>query len=143
MRAADRPVRFLDTNVFIRYLVADDPDKSAASHALLQRVQQSWETLTCTEAIIAEVVYVLASPRLYHLSHPEIRARLYPILTLRGLQIEHKETLLRALDLYAAHAFLDYEDALTVAHMERRNIETIVSYDTDFDRIAGISRQEP
>ncbi len=87
---------------------------------------------------------MLSSPRLpYRLDHGEIQARLLPILTLRGLKLPHKRVCLRALDLYASSAFLDFEDALAVAHMERRRITEIVSYDRDFDRVAGLRRAEP
>ena len=34
-------------------------------------------------------------------------------------------------------------DALAVAHMERRGITEILSYDQHFDRIEGLVRSEP
>ena len=137
-------MRFLDTNVVLRYLTRDDEIKAKACFELLRRVQQGEEELTTCEAIVAEVVYVLSSPRLpYRLDHEQIRARLLPILTLRGVRLPHKHVCLRALDLYASSAFLDFEDALAVAHMERRGTAEIVSYDRDFDRVSGIRRTEP
>ena len=137
-------MRFLDTNVILRYLTRDDDAKAKACYELFQRVQRGEEELTTCEAIVAEVVYVLSSPRLsYRLNHAQIRARLLPILTLRGLKLPHKRVCLRALDLYASSAFLDFEDAVAVAHMEQRSITEIVSYDRDFDRLAGLRRAEP
>lgn len=38
---------------------------------------------------------------------------------------------------------VDFEDALSVAHMEQDGIETILSYDRDFDLFPGIARAEP
>lgn len=136
-------MRVLDANIFLRYLTADDPLKSAASRALLERVHRQEEQATTVEVIIAEVVYVLSSPRLYRLSRQEIRDRLQPLLVVRGLHLEHKGTVLRALDLYASHSRLDFEDALIVAHMERQGLHELISYDRDFDRIPGIVRIEP
>ena len=137
-------MRFLDTNVVLRYLTRDDETKAKACFELLRRVQRGEEELTTCEAIVAEVVYVLSSPRLpYRLGHAQIRARLLPILTLRGVRLPHKRVCLRALDLYASSAFLDFEDALAVAHMEQRGTAEIVSYDRDFDRVSGIRRIEP
>ncbi len=113
-------------------------------YQLFQRVAQGNEELFTCEAIVAEVVYVLSSPRLpYRLSHEEIKARLLPILTLRGLRLPQKRVYLEALDLYASAPYLDFEDALAVAHMEHRGVNEIVSYDRDFDRIAGIQRVVP
>ena len=137
-------MRFVDTNVFLRYLTGDDEIKAQACYQLFQRVNQGEEELFTCEAIVSEVVYVLSSTRApYRLSHNEIRDRLVPILTLRGLRLSQKRVYLEALDLYASAPYLDFEDALAVAHMKQRGIEEIVSYDRDFDRIAEVQRVEP
>lgn len=137
-------MRFLDTNVVLRYLTRDDEAKAESCYRLFQRVQSGEEELYTCEAIVTEVVYVLSSSRApYRLSHEEIRSRLVPILTLRGLRLPQKRIYLQALDLYAALPFLDFEDALAAAHMEQRGITEIVSYDKDFDRLPGVGRVEP
>ena len=99
-------------------------------------------TLTATETVVAEVVYVLSSKRTYNLPRDQIRARLYPLLTLQGLRLPQRRTVLRALDLYVAYE-IDFEDALIVAHMQRQAIRDVYSYDRDFDQVPGINRQEP
>ncbi|MBI2872659.1 MAG: type II toxin-antitoxin system VapC family toxin [Chloroflexi bacterium] len=137
-------MKFLDTNVILRYLTKDDEAKAEACYQLFQRVKQGGEELFTCEAIVTEVVYVLSSPRApYRLSHEEVSARLLPILTLRGLKLPQKRVYLRALDLYASSPFLDFEDALAVAHMEQRGMAEIISYDSDFDRVTGLQRVEP
>ena len=65
------------------------------------------------------------------------------MLTLRGLKLPLKRVCLRGLDVYASSPALDFEDALAVAHMEQLGISRIVSYDRDFDRVAGLRRLEP
>ncbi len=137
-------MRFLDTNVILRYLTRDDEVKAEACYELFQRVSRGEEELFTCEAIVTEVVYVLSSARAgYQLGHEEIRARLLPILTLRGLRIPQKRIYIRALDLYASSNFLDFEDALAVVHMEQQGIEEILTYDRDFDRVDNIVRVEP
>ena len=137
-------MRFLDTNVFLRFLTRDDEAKAEACYQLFQRAQRGEEELFTCEAIITEVVYVLSSPRApYRLSRSEIRSRLIPLLTLQGLKIPQSNVYLRALDLYTSHSSLDFEDAIAVAHMEQQGITTIVSYDRDFDLVAGLEREEP
>ena len=137
-------MRFLDTNVILRYLTRDDEAKAEACYELFQQVQRGEEELLTCEAIVTEVVCVLSSQRApYRLGHEEIRARLAPILTLRGLRLPQKRVYLRALDLYASAPFLDFEDALAVAHMERQGLSEIVSYDRDFDLVAAVQRVEP
>ena len=137
-------MRFLDTNVILRYLTKDDEAKAKACYQLFQRVKRGDEELFTCEAIVTEVVYVLSSRRApYRLSHEEIRSRLVPILTLRGLRLSQKRIYIRALDLYASSPFLDFEDALAASHIEQRGVTEIVSYDKDFDLVAGLRRVEP
>jgi uncharacterized protein len=136
-------MRFLDTNIFLRYLTRDDPVKAAACYALFQRLQQGSEQAITSEAIITEVVYVLSARSHYNLGAADIRARLAPILNLRGLRLAHKRMYLRALDLYATYPALDFEDVLTISQMERQGMTELYSYDTDFDGISGVTRIEP
>jgi predicted nucleic acid-binding protein len=135
-------MRFIDTNIFIRYLTKDDPDKAQACFELFQQAQANQVNLTTTEAVITEVVYVLSSKRTYGLVRTDIRARLYPLLSVPGLRLPHRRTYLRALDLYAASS-LDFEDALIVAQMQRQAIKELYSYDRGFDQLQGITRREP
>lgn len=136
-------MKFVDTNIFIRFLAADDEKKSEACYRLFQAVQQGHETVATSESVIAEVAYVLSSPSLYALSNDEIAARLTPILSLRGLRLTNKRTYLRALEIFAANAWIDFEDALSVAHMKRLRLSEIISYDRDFDTLSGVARVEP
>jgi predicted nucleic acid-binding protein len=92
--------------------------------------------------VVGEIVYVLSSPSWYGLSDRDIAARLVPILSLRGLRLANKGTYMRALEIYATSS-VDFEDAVSVAHMGRLGISEIVSYDRDFDELPGISRIEP
>ncbi len=136
---------FLDTNIFLRYLTRDDEMKAEACKALFERLDRGEEQATTSESIIAEVAYVLSARTGagYGLSPREVAGRLKPLLGLTGLKLLQKPNVRRALDVYAAHPFLDFEDALSVAHMERQNLTDITSYDADFDRVAAITRREP
>jgi predicted nucleic acid-binding protein len=133
---------FLDTNVIIRYLTQDNPEQAEKAYRILQQVEAGTTLVTTSEAVIIEAVYVLSSRALYSLPRQEIREHLYTILALRGLKLPRKGVYLRALDLYAS-ANLDFVDCLSVAHMERAKINTILSFDRDFDRIPSINRREP
>lgn len=134
--------QFVDTNIFIRYLTRDDPKKAEACLRLFEKAKASEVILTTSESVLAEVVFVLGSPRGYRLSRADVRARLYPLVALEGLKLPDRRKYFRALDLYATHN-IDFEDALTVAHMEHNNLDELYSYDTDFDRIEEVKRIEP
>lgn len=133
---------FLDTNIILRYLTKDDPRKAERCFDLFQSVKRKDLRLVTSESVMAEVVYVLSSKSLYNQSRQNVRALLLPIVSLPGLKIPHRRTFLRALDLYGATR-LDFEDALSIAHMERQKIHTILSYDEDFDEVKDIQRREP
>lgn len=134
--------RFLDANVFIRFIASDDPAKSQACLTLFKQIEEDNENVITTEAIIAEVVYVLQS-RIYHLPHNEISDKLSPLIRLRGLQLPLKRAILEALDLYGSTQFLDFADALSLVRMQQLRMNQIYSYDTDFDRFEQIKRIEP
>ncbi|MCB9138486.1 MAG: PIN domain-containing protein [Caldilineaceae bacterium] len=137
-------MQFVDTNVFIRFLTGDDPMKAQQCKALFERTNRGEIELTTSESVIAEIVFILSSKRLYNQPRRDIRARLYPILSMQGLKISHRRMYLRALDIYEKNN-LDFEDALTVAQMERQALTDVYSYDQDFDKIQGaeIKRLEP
>jgi predicted nucleic acid-binding protein len=136
-------MQFVDTNIFLRHLTGDDPRKAQACFELFKKAQRKEVILTTSESVIAEVVYVLESAKqIYNLDRGEIRARLYPLVSLAGLKLAYRRVYLRALDLYAASS-VDFEDALTVARMEQQKITGLYSYDRDFDRFPEIKRLEP
>lgn len=137
-------MRFLDANIFIRYLTGDKPEVLDRCTALFQRLHDGDEQVAMVEAVVAEVVFVLASPKLYGLTGLEISERVKPLLLLRGVQLPHKQTTCEAIDIYAAHRDLDFADALEIAHMKRLGITEIYSFDKHFDRYRGqVRRIEP
>ncbi len=85
---------------------------------------------------------MLTSRRLYAVSRARVRDLFLPLLTLRGMRLPNRRVYLRALEVFVEHD-IDFEDALTVAHVEQEGLAAILSYDRDFDRIPGIARQEP
>lgn len=76
---------------------------------------------------MAEVVYLLSSKRLYHLSHEEVAIRLCPLLHLPGLKLGDHTTYLQVLDLYAVYA-IDFENFLSLAPEKRQKGAVIYSY---------------
>jgi predicted nucleic acid-binding protein len=137
-------VRYLDTNPIIRLLTGDHPDHAAKARTMFERAGRGEFTLYLPEATVVEVVNVLSSPRLYKLPRAEVAAKLTKLFTLPGLHVPRKTTYRRALELWVQTPQVrDFTDALHVAHMERLKIPIIASFDADFDRFPGITREEP
>jgi predicted nucleic acid-binding protein len=133
---------FIDTDVIIRFLSGDDPKKQAAAATLFEKIEQGLLTVAAPDTVIADAVFVLSSPRLYHIPRSDIRDMLSRLVTFPHFRVENHLCVLKALDLYAATK-LDFGDTLIIASMEQQNSHVLYSFDTDFDRIQGIIRREP
>ena len=133
---------FVDTNIFLRLLTGDDPRKAAQCLALFQSAQRGELNLVTSESVVAEIAYVLSSKATYQIPRATVALALRPILANPGLRIDHKGSVLRALDLWE-DSNLDFEDCLSVEHIRRADLAGIYSYDPDFDRISDIRRLEP
>jgi predicted nucleic acid-binding protein len=133
---------FVDTDVIIRLLTGDDLKKQAAAAALFEQVEQGLFTIAAPDTVIADAVYVLSSPRLYHIARSEIRELLTPLVRLPHFRVQNQQSILRALDLFSS-TNLDFGDTLIIASMEQQDSSTLYSYDKGFDRIQHIKRQEP
>lgn len=133
---------FVDTDILIRLLTKDDLKKQAQAAHLFEQVEEGKLTLQAPDTVIADAVYVLASPRLYHKSRSEIREFLTPLLNLSKFRVRNRKILLEALDCYA-NTNLDFGDTMIVSSMLKAHSKTLYSYDTDFDKIPTVTRIEP
>ena len=68
-------MEYLDTNVLVRYLTKDDPDLAARAYEILQEVEQGTRPIFMTEAVLAEVIYVLSSKKLYNIPRSTLSHR--------------------------------------------------------------------
>ena len=134
------PARFLDTNVLLRYLTPDDPDRAAAALALLTRVEQQQERLVTSSLVIFETIFTLQ--KRYNFPMQDIRDALTDLISMRGLQLSSKALWVEALNLFASQN-LPFADAYNAVFMRSRGLSEIYGWDGDFDNIAGISRVEP
>src|SRR3954447_25671399 len=134
-------VPFLDTNILLRHILNDDPDKSSACFALIQALEWGQTTVWTSELAIAEIVFVLENKRTYNVPRETIREVLLPIIGMPGIKLTHKRLYRRVFDLYT-NLPIDFIDCYHAALIEQRD-RVLFSYDTDFDRISGITRREP
>jgi predicted nucleic acid-binding protein len=134
---------FIDTDVIIRLLTNDDSTKQAQAATLFEQVEKGQLVLAAPDTVIADAVFVLSSPRLYRLPRNEVAALLLPLVRLPGFRVENRRWVRAALALYAATPQLDFGDAMIIASMRESGASIVYSYDTHFDRISGIIRQQP
>lgn len=130
---------FLDTNVWLRFLTRDDETKARSIASLLAEAEAGAHRLTSSHLVIAELEWTLRS--YYNVAKPAIVAALRELLALRSLRMPRPGMLDHTLDLFERHP-VDFVDAYNAADMHSRRLATIVSYDTDFDRL-GVRRLAP
>lgn len=133
-------MRLIDTNIFLRYLTGDDPEKGHDVLELLKRLERNREKATTNLLVIFETVFTLE--KFYKVGKGEIRDLLTPILELRGLRFSEADIVLDALDIFSDKN-ISFADAFNAAFMQAHGIHEIYSYDSDFDKIDGIERVEP
>jgi predicted nucleic acid-binding protein len=133
---------FLDTDIIIRFLTGDDPQKQVAAAALFQRIEQGSLTVAAPVTVIADAVFVLHSPRLYNKPRPEVQALLTPLVRLAHFRVQQRRMVLRALELYGSSTS-GFGDAMLLAAMEQARSTTLYSYDEGFDKVEGLTRLEP
>jgi len=136
-------VQFLDTNIFLRILTADDPIRTARCQLLFEQIERGEVAATTSEAIVTEIAYVLGSKRWYNLPPPRVADRMRRVLSLPNLRLPNLQVYFRALDIFEVTNGLDFEDAVAAAYVETQHLDGIYSYDRGLDRVPGVSRIEP
>ena len=133
-------MRFIDTNLFIRYFTRDDEEKAEAVLKLLKRVEKNEEKIITSPLVIFELVFTLGS--YYKVPRREIKEIMQPVFNLRGLRLDYRDVFESALELYS-QGTLSFADAFNACFMSKREIKEIYSYDKDFDQLEGIKRVVP
>jgi predicted nucleic acid-binding protein len=98
--------------------------------------------VTTSDAVIAEAAFVLTPRAHYQIPVAEAVAKLATLVALRGFTLPDKRSILRGLDLWAAHPDLGFVDALTAAYAQASGMP-LATFDSDCDRFPGITRWDP
>jgi predicted nucleic acid-binding protein len=132
--------KFVDTNVFLRYLTKDDPSKYERCRQMFKRVLEGEITISTSGLVIAELIWTLLS--YYKVPKAEVIEKVSVILGTKNLLIPDKDVLVDALVLYGRKN-IDFIDAYNAVFMKYQGLSEIYSYDEDFETIQDIQRKEP
>lgn len=132
---------YIDANVFIRALVQpvtrSDVTMAAQAVTLFRRAGRAEVGLTTSETIVAEVVFILSNRHHYDMARQDVRARLRPLLLMRGCRFDAKRLCLRALDLWEQHPTLSFPDSLSAAYSELEGHE-LATFDRDLGALLNV-----
>jgi predicted nucleic acid-binding protein len=131
---------FLDTNISLRHLLQDDPTHAPKASAFLKRIEAGEVKVRTADTVIFETVFTLQ--RSYGKEKAAIRDTFLPLIELPGVVLPNKRRYRKVFSLYVENN-LPFADACHAVLMEQLNLTEIVSFDTDFDRIEGITRIQP
>ena len=127
---------FVDTDVFLRFLINDDPAKAKRADTLFRDALRGKIKLATRLLVIAEIICTLES--FYKLEKPDIAAKVEKILNTPNLDCPETPLLFMALDLYV-HANIDFVDAYNAFHMREQGFTHILTYDRKhFSRVPWV-----
>jgi len=132
--------KFVDTNVFLRYLTKDDLSKYERCREMFKRALEGEITISTSGMVIAELIWTLLS--YYKVPKAEVIEKVSVILGTENLFVPDKDVLADALVLYARKN-IDFIDAYNAVFMKYQGLREIYSYDEDFETIEDIERKEP
>jgi len=135
-------VIFVDSSTFLRHLARavtpQDGVNARRAAALFDAVADGAAEMTTSEAILAEVVYILWHPRHYGASRPIVTAALKALLLQQGCRLPEKRICLHALDVWEANPKLDFPDAIGAAYSELHGHE-LATFDGALARTPGVN----
>jgi predicted nucleic acid-binding protein len=132
--------KFVDTNVFLRYLTKNDFSKYKKCRGMFKKALEGEIALSTSGMVIAELIWTLLS--YYKVPKAEVIEKVSVILGTENLFIPDKNVFADAIVLYARKN-IDFIDAYNAAFMKYHGLHEIYSYDEDFETIEDIERKEP
>jgi predicted nucleic-acid-binding protein len=133
--------RFIDTNVFLRFLTDDDPSKAKRAEKLFKDAVAGKTRLRTSLLVFAEIVWTLES--YYELPKREIAEKVSTILNTPNLICDENRLIRLALDLYVQQN-IDFIDAYHAFFLKEEGLDQIVTYDRKhFNRVSWLKVVEP
>ncbi|MHB8575944.1 MAG: PIN domain-containing protein [Dehalococcoidia bacterium] len=130
---------FLDTNILLRHLRQDHPIFSPLAGAIITRIEQGELVVRTADTVIFETVFSLQ--RGYKQPRDLIAAGVLPLIELPGVVLPGKRRYRQVFALYTSRP-LGFADCFHVVLMQHLGLSEILTFDTDFDGLPGITRRE-
>jgi predicted nucleic-acid-binding protein len=116
----------LDTNVLVRYLVADDVKQARRVKALIEHLDEADDRAYVSDIVVCELVWVLRSA--YGFDRAAIAGALGQLVLAKQLAFDAPDQLARALAAYEAGAG-DFSDYLIREHARAAGCDTVFTFD--------------
>jgi len=117
---------FVDTNYFLRFLLADNHEQSEKVKELFLSAAEGKNQLFTSNIVIFEIYWVLSS--YYQRDKTEIISTLEKILTLEFIKIDDRPIFLQALDIFRQQPF-SLEDCYHLAFARIQRAKSFATFD--------------
>jgi len=134
--------KFVATNIFLRFLTRDNPEKAQKILEFFEVAKRKEWQLVTSDLVIAEVVWVLSSKRLFNLPKEKVKESFLPLLLEDFISFPAKGSIVHVFEIFVEKN-ISFIDAYNAIHARRIQADTILSYDKDFDKLDFITREEP
>jgi predicted nucleic acid-binding protein len=129
-----------DANIVLRHLTGGPGERARRERKIAARlladIEGGNESGSVSDAVLAEMVFILSSSRHYGLSREHVADLLLPILSLPGIQLSNRRAVLSALSLWVEEGPLSFVDALALC-LARANDAQLATFDERLARQAG------
>jgi len=129
----------LDTNVILRFLLADDPKQSPKARALFELAQAGKVTLCVSHVCLAEVTWVLLS--FYAFERNKLATTLREFVLHDGVEVENETVLLDAFDRFG-RVNVDFIDCYAAALAKHAGCP-VVTEARDFRKFPDVISRRP
>jgi predicted nucleic-acid-binding protein len=124
----------LDTNVLVRFLVADDADQFATAGRLIRNALDAGESLFIPISVALELEWVLRSR--YGFKRDDLIMSFTQLLSASELGFESEGAIEHALRLFSEGA-ADFSDCIHVALSSMRGEEPLWTFDKAASKVTG------
>lgn len=131
---------FIDSNIFIRFFVKDDSEKSQKTEDLFKDIIKGKIKYITNTMVIAEIIWTLE--KFYKMDKASVCDNVEYILNTPNIKVIEKNILFKALKVYRNYA-IDFIDSYNYSFLSERGSDSILSYDKHFDKIKNLKRIEP
>ena len=118
----------LDTNVLVRYVVADDPEQAQRAAAFIEGAAERGERLYVPHIVLCELVWVLA--RAYRRKRTEIASVITGLLRASQVVVEEPDIPERALERYL-NGSADFADYLIAERSRAAGCTQVATFDEE------------
>ncbi|OGC49578.1 hypothetical protein A3F07_02325 [candidate division WWE3 bacterium RIFCSPHIGHO2_12_FULL_38_15] len=129
---------FIDTNVFLRFLLKDDPDSYEEVVKLFELVEEGKVKPYTSNIVILEIIYVLV--KTLKISRTEVLRDIQDLFSMRGLIILEKTNTKEALKIFKQTG-VKFADCLIATQIKSGT--QLCTYDKEFFKIRSVKLCKP